>query len=145
MIHHGGHGKWRIMPYQVAGWFSVVLISCIEHNCDFTSAGEKRWYAPKREISEPYFSSGCWVEIDRRCLVEIICTQLCALQTHLFIHYKTCCSTGYLSTGNTQYWLTSKHHNSIHQLLLARSNTSLRARGHVGCLVEFHPASQSEE
>ena len=37
-----------------------------------------------------------------------------------------------------------KHHNPIHQLLTARSHSSLRARGHVGCWVEFHPASLSE-
>ena len=36
-------------------------------------------------------------------------------------------------------------HNPIHYLLTTGTHSSLRARGYVGCWVEFYPASLSEE
>ena len=44
----------------------------------------------------------------------------------------------------SQYLLTLNHHNHVHHLLTAGSNSSLRARGHVKCWLEFHPVSLSE-
>ena len=43
-----------------------------------------------------------------------------------------------------QYLLAPKHHNPIHQLLTAGSNSSLKARARVRCWVEFQPTSLSE-
>ena len=42
------------------------------------------------------------------------------------------------------FLLTLKHHISIHNLLKAGSNSSLRFRGHDGCWVEFNPVSLSK-
>ena len=87
-----------------------------------------------------------WVGIDERCWMEIISTQhqavVLRLETHLFVHFKSCGSTTYVHFP--QYLLTQEHHSPIHQLLTAESNSSSRARGHVGSWVKFHPASLSE-
>ena len=66
-----------------------------------------------------------------------------ALKTHLFVHFK---GYGFVTDllDFPQYLLTLKHHSPIHHLLTAGSNAWLRARGHIGCWVEFRPTSLSE-
>ena len=63
---------------------------------------------------------------------------------HLSIYFNGCGFATHLFMDFSQYLLTLKHHDLIHHLLRAGSNPSLIARGHVGCRVEFHPASLSE-
>ena len=97
---------------------------------------------PQSEISQPCFSSGSWVEIDSRCWVEIISTQHQAVipftenpltirpLQRLWYRYTLIHDFSSIST-------CTKHHNPFHQSLTAVSNSSLRARGHVGCWVEL--------
>ena len=63
-----------------------------------------------------------------------------ALKTHLFFLIKARLSTTKLFIYFLQYLYTSKF-LSIHQSIMAGVNTSLRARGHAGCRVDFHPTS----
>ena len=67
-----------------------------------------------------------------------------ALKTHLFVHFKGRGLATHLFMDFPQYLLTLKHHSPIHYLSTAGSNSSVKARGHVECWVEFHPASLSE-
>ena len=153
-IHYGGARKLasRRMPVR-----SLRLVFCSfnqlwesELRLYFNRWDIKSWYAPQLEsgISEPYFSLGCWVEIDRTCWVEIFSTQhqniipsienslIRPLQRSWFCYTFIC--------GFSQYLHVRKHHNLFHQSLTAGSNSSLWDRGHVGCWVEFHPPSLSD-
>ena len=85
------------------------------------------WYTPVSEISEPYFSSGCRVEIGRRYWVEIISTQhqavLRCFENSLNRPLQNLCTT-YFSMGFSQCLLTPKHHNPIHWLEAAGWNST---------------------
>ena len=67
-----------------------------------------------------------------------------AHKTRSFVHFKGCGSATYIFVYVCQYLHISKHPSLIHQSLTTGVNSSLRACGHVGCCVEFHPASLSE-
>ena len=81
--------------------------------------------------------------IDSRCWVEIISTQHQAIILRIENSLQRLRFRYTLIYGFPRYLLPLKHHNPIHHLSTAGSNSSLRARGHVGCWVEFHPASLS--
>ena len=109
----------------------------------------KPWFDLESEISELYFSLR-WVEIDKRCWVEIIFTQhqaiiLCIEKylTHPLQKLRFCYMPIYFSMGLPQYLRAPKHHNRIQQLT-AVSHSLFRACVHVGCWVEFHQASLPE-
>ena len=77
--HHGR--AWKVVS-PVMSFSSLRLVS---HGFNqllrpamwpyFNGWDMKSLYASESEISELYFSSRCWVEIDRRCWVEMISTQ----------------------------------------------------------------------
>ena len=67
-----------------------------------------------------------------------------ALKTHLFVHFEGCGFATNISGYFSQCLLTLKRQKPIHHLSTVGPNSSLWARGHVGCWVEFHPASLSE-
>ena len=60
-----------------------------------------------------------------------------ALKAHLFVPVTICGSATYLTVGFTQFPLTTKRHNSIHQLWTAGWHSSLRAGWPCWMLVEF--------
>ena len=127
------HGMRRVMVCHLTaqGWFSVVLINYNDHcrsvlRFYFSRWDMKSWYAPESQMSELYFTSGCWMEIDKRCWVEIISTQhqavIARIENPLFrplqklwIRYpvgprwapcrphKPCCQGTHLCMGILQY------------------------------------------
>ena len=94
------------------------------------------------------FSSGCWMEIDRRCWVEIISTQhqafLWRIDNSLIRPLQQLCFRYMFLFGFSSISTYTKTSQSHYQLLTAGSHSSLTAGGHVGCWVEIHPASLSE-
>ena len=91
----------------------------------------KSWYARQSEISESYFSSGCWVEIDRRCLFEIISTQhqavIPCIKTSLIRPLQICGFATHLFVDFPQYLYGLKHHNPFNQSLTAELGAMLDA------------------
>ena len=67
-----GHGKWLVMTKLVTSLRVVFHGHKQPLPLYFSRRDMKSLCAPE---SEPYFMSGCWVEIDRRYWVEIISTQ----------------------------------------------------------------------
>ena len=84
----------------------------------------KSRYAPESNISELYFSSGCWVEINRRYCVELIPHSIKplshTLKTNSLVHFKGCGSATHMFRDIPQYLHTPKHNTPIYQSLIDR-------------------------
>ena len=137
-IHHGGaekvasHDRTVCSLKMVFHYFNQ--LQRLQLRLYFNRCNMKSWCTPESEICAVFF-----VGMMGGNRQEMLGGKLT-----LFIHFKSCASATYFFMGFPQYRLTPKHHDPIHQFLTARSHSSLRARGHVGCWEDFHPASLSE-
>ena len=111
----------------------------------------RSWHAPDNEISEPYFFRGAgwkFCRQSRECWVQRISIQhrpvIPGIKTSVICPLLGRYSVTRLIMEFPQYLHTIKHHNSIHQSATAGPYSPRRARGHVGCWMEFPPASLSE-
>ena len=77
------------------------------------------------------------------CTTRFSFTAWVFVRSHWLGHFKLCGSAMHVFMKFPRNLLISKCYKFIHQLLMRGSNSSLRARGHVGCWVEFHPVSRT--
>ena len=143
------HPSWRgtesgesvASQLEAYGGFFVVLISYYDQNCDFTSIGGiwSRGMLPKVRYQSRIFRRDVWWKSTGgagwKWFPPNIKPLFHPFKTHLFAQFKCCGSAAHLLMDFRQYLHAPKHHNPFHQSLTQGSNSSLRARGHVGCWV----------
>ena len=119
-IHHGG--MWNVasqgMPVNSMSLFfhGFIQLYWPAWRLYFNRWDMKSWYAPESGISKPLLSSGCCVEIDRRCWVGIISSTrplFFALKTHLFVYFKGCGSTFIVGFCSMSIYTKTQSHPPI--------------------------------